>query len=161
MVPDSRLILHLLEDMTSPRNRLLIAAQEFTTAFADKKDVETLLSHFSTTQQPTVLEHGEPSLAPFLGRPFTGLDGVRRYFETVMTVLSYDDMVFSEFVVDPETRKVALKGKARFTWISTNQSWDETFAYIVDFDQENKVIRDQIWGDTGAAYLASKGKLLS
>ena len=146
--------------MTSSRNQLLIAAQEFTTAFADKKDVEILLSHFST-QEPTVLEYGEPSLAPFLGRPFTGLDGVRRYFETVMTVLSYDNMAFSEFVVDPETRKVALKGKAQFTWLSTNKSWDETFAYILDFDQENKVVRYQIWGDTGAAYLASKGKLLS
>ena len=144
--------------MTSSRNQLLIAAQEFTTAFAEKKDVEILLSHFS--QNPTVLEHGEPSLAPFLGRPFTGLDGVRRYFETVMTTLSYDDMAFSEFVVDPETRKVALKGTARFTWLSTDESWDETFAYILDFDQENKVVRYQIWGDTGAVHLANKGKHL-
>jgi len=61
--------------------------------------------------------------------------------------------------VDLEASKVAVKGKARFTWVETGESWDETFSYALDFDQERKVTDYQVWADSGAAYLARVGKL--
>ena len=39
------------------------------------------------------------------------------------------------------------------------QSWDEEFAYILDFDQSAKVTDYQVWADSGAAYLARRGEL--
>ncbi|KAG6875396.1 hypothetical protein C0992_004015, partial [Termitomyces sp. T32_za158] len=127
--------------------------------FANKKDLDTLISHFSTNRQVTAFEHGEPSLAPFLGRLFVGLDGIRKYFETIAMLLSYENMRFSDFVVDVQARKVATKASARFTWLSTGESWDEVFAYMLCFDDENKVLSYEVWADSGAAYLASKGVL--
>ncbi|KAJ3809411.1 hypothetical protein F5876DRAFT_3725, partial [Lentinula aff. lateritia] len=50
-----------------------------------------ILSHFSTTHQVSAVEHGEKALAPFLGRSFEGLDGIRSYFETIAALLSYED----------------------------------------------------------------------
>jgi hypothetical protein len=141
------------------RKELLVSARQFCEAFSRKEDITTLLSHFSATHQTSVIEHGEPSLAPFLGRTFSGVSGVQKYFETISSLLSYENMMFSEFVVDAEARKVALKGKALFTWTSTGESWNETFAYMLDFDEEGKVAEYQIWADSGAAYLAKIGKL--
>lgn len=106
-----------------------------------------------------MIEHGERCLAPFLGTCFTGLSGVQKYFERINSLLSYENMEFSNFVVDTEARKVALEGRAKFTWLSTKQSWDEAFAYVLDFDEEGKVAEYQIWADSGAAYLARIGKL--
>lgn len=37
--------------------------------------------------------------------------------------------------------------------------WNERFAYMLDFDDEGKVTDYQVWADSGAAYLASKGQL--
>ncbi|KAF5388000.1 hypothetical protein D9615_000093 [Tricholomella constricta] len=146
-------------DMSPSRKELLTSAQLFCEDFANKEDITTLISHFSTTHQVTAIEHGEAFLAPFLGRVFTGLAEVQKYFETIASLLSYENMRFSEFVVDPEARKAAMKGRAQFTWLSTGESWDETFTYMLDFDEGNKVIRYQVWADSGAAYLASRGKL--
>ena len=67
-----------------------------------------------------------------------------------------------EWVVDPDARKVACKGKARFKWtegVGKGQGWDEKFAYVLDFDDEGKVTDYQVWADSGAAYLARLGQL--
>ncbi|EGN96790.1 hypothetical protein SERLA73DRAFT_184950 [Serpula lacrymans var. lacrymans S7.3] len=141
------------------RVELLHAAQALCDDFASKKDIDTLLSHFSTTHQCTLVEHGEPFLAPFLGRPFNGISGALMYFDLINKHLSYENMRFSEYVVDVEARKVSVKGKAKFTWIETDESWDETFAYMLDSDDELKITDYQVWADSGAAYLASKGEL--
>lgn len=98
-------------------------------------------------------------MAPFLGRSFTGHSEVQKYFAAISSLLSYENMVFSEFVVDTEACAVATKGQAKFTWLSTKESWDETFTYKLDFDEEGKVTDYQIWADSGAAYLARIGKL--
>ncbi|KAG6901550.1 hypothetical protein C0995_010660 [Termitomyces sp. Mi166 len=139
------------------RARLLSSAQHLCDDFANKKHIDILISHFSTTA--TAFEHGEPSLAPFLGRSFIGIDGIRRYFKIIASLLSYENMRFSDFLVDVEARKVATKASARFTWLSTGESWDEVFAYMLSFDDENKVTNYEVWADSGAAYLASKGIL--
>ncbi|KAJ3760997.1 hypothetical protein EV360DRAFT_93265 [Lentinula raphanica] len=141
------------------RSQLLALATAFCDAFAQHKDVGTILSYFSTTEQVSATEHGERALAPFLGQSFKGLDGVRSYFGTIATLLSYEKMEFSEFTVDAEAGKVACKGNATFIWTETRQSWDETFAYMLDFDDEGKIQRYQVWADSGAAYLARKGQL--
>ncbi|KAH7890829.1 hypothetical protein F5I97DRAFT_1839123 [Phlebopus sp. FC_14] len=142
--------------MTSAREQLLSAAKALCDDFSQQKSTETILSHFSSTQC-TALEYGLPALAPFLGRPFNGCDGVREYFSIIASILTYEDMHFSDYFVDIEVRKVSVKGRATFTWKSTGKSWEEVFAYVLDFDAEDKVTKYQVWADTGAAYLASKG----
>ena len=144
---------------TSPRSALGTAAQSFCAAFAQHADIDQILRFFSTTHQITVVEHGEAALAPFLGRPFVGLPAVKAYFESISSLLSYENVKFSEFVVDVESSKVACKGQGKFTWLSTGESWDENFAYMIDFDSENKVTDYQVWADSGSAYLARVGKL--
>ncbi|KAI1282429.1 transcription elongation factor S-II [Xylaria sp. FL0933] len=160
------------------RAELLEAAKPFCDSFAQKKPLEDILSHFSSSpgsasSSDTVLvhEHGLPQLAPFLGRDFRGLDGARTYFETVAKYLSYEDMRFVEFVVDAGAEnkdndeggdgggKVAVRGKARFTWTETGKSWDETFVYVLRFDARAKLTRYEVWADSGAAYLARRGEL--
>jgi hypothetical protein len=54
---------------------------------------------------------------------------------------------------------VSVKGRAKFTWIETGQTWDETFTYSLDFDDESKITNYQVWADSGAAYLARINKL--
>lgn len=68
-------------------------------------------------------------------------------------------MAFSHLFVDPEVSKVSVRGRARFTWTSTRQSWNEVFTYVLEFDDDCKVLTYEIWADSGAAYLASKGEL--
>ncbi|KAI0143528.1 transcription elongation factor S-II [Xylariaceae sp. FL1272] len=175
------------------RAELLQAATSFCDSFAQKKPLDEILSHFSSTsssasQNPhthpnnnknqaknegdiVVHEHGLPELAPFLGRDFTGLAGAREYFEIVGECLEYDDMRFVEYIVDSNSEKgsgeggsegggkVVVRGKARFTWKETKKSWDETFVYILCFDDSAKVMRYEVWADSGAAYLARRSEL--
>jgi len=142
------------------RSRLLDAATSFCQAFATQAPPDKiLLNHFSGTESISVLEHGLPQLAPFLGREFTGADGVRKYFALIAGCLAYRDMRFSNYVVDPVTNKVSVRGQARFTWTATGQGWDEVFTYVLAFDHDFKVTSYEIWADSGAAYLASKGQL--
>lgn len=145
--------------MPATRQALLQAAENFCTAFASNTPAEELVSFFSTLYEPTALEYGEPALAPFIGRPFVGRAAVLKYFELLASLLTYENMDFAGFVVDAEARKVACRGRAVFQWRSTGQSWDETFAYLIDFDDELKVTDYQVWADSGAAYLASQGAL--
>lgn len=95
-------------------------------------------------------------LAPFLGRHFEGTQGVGDYLGLVSSLLAFDELSLSEYVVDPEEKKVATKGRSLFKWKDTGESWDEAFAHVLDFDDEAKVVRYQIWADSGVAYLASK-----
>ncbi|KAF9484017.1 hypothetical protein BDN70DRAFT_873180 [Pholiota conissans] len=145
--------------MTPTRKELSQASQTFCNAFAEKKNLAAILSLFSTTHEVSVVEHGLPILAPFLGRSFIGISGAQQYFRLISSLLSYDSISFSDYVVDPESMKVSVKGKGTFTWLSTKQSWDEIFIYTLDFDDELKVVQYQIWADSGAAYLAWHGEL--
>lgn len=146
----------------SPSNKrsvLLGAAETFCSAFASQKPPEKIFSLFSTSHNVQAYEHGLPQLAPFLGRNFKGQDGIRKYFETISKYLSYKNMDFSNYVVDSEQNQVSVRGEAKFTWTSTGQSWDEVFTYVLAFDDDFKVLKYEIWADSGAAYLASQGKL--
>ncbi|GJJ13186.1 hypothetical protein Clacol_007437 [Clathrus columnatus] len=118
-----------------------------------------LLSHFSMSVKPVIIEHGNPSLAPFLGREFVGLEGVQNYFRLLAQTVSYDNMEFTEYLVDVQEKKVAAKGQAVFTWEETQQTWDETFVYVLHFDIMYRVTRYEVWADSGAAYLARIGQL--
>lgn len=141
------------------RQALLTAAQQFCEAFAQQKPPAEILSHFSDSDHVLALEHGLPELAPFLGREFRGATGLQHYFNILSSHLSYQNMHFGNFLVDVETSKVSVRGQARFTWTSTGQAWDEVFTYVLEFDHQNKVKVYEIWADSGAAYLASKGLL--
>ncbi|KAK1140485.1 hypothetical protein N8T08_010330 [Aspergillus melleus] len=112
-----------------------------------------LLSNF-TSRDPWALEHGLPGLAPFLGRKYTGLDGLKEYFTLLAETLEIEWMRFEGeegWVVDvghqekqrqghgnkegegggEMERKVSLRGGARFKWKSTGQAWEERFAYRI------------------------------
>ncbi|RVX70969.1 hypothetical protein B0A52_06127 [Exophiala mesophila] len=141
------------------RQDLLTAAKQFCEAFAKQKPPAEILSHFSSSENVLAFEHGLPELAPFLGREFRGQSGLQEYFNILSSLLSYENMRFGNYLVDVDTSKVSIRGEARFTWTSTGQAWDEVFTYVLEFDQENKVKVYEIWADSGAAYLASKGQL--
>ncbi len=130
------------------RGRLCKAAEGFCQAFATQLPLEQLLKHFSTRHAPVVTEHGLRVLAPFLGSTYEGLDGVEQYFKTISKLLSYTDMQFWDYIVDPEVMKVSVKGRATFTWRNTGQSWPETFVYALVFDENYQVRCYEIWADT-------------
>ena len=139
---------------------LLNSAISFCTSFASHSPAAEILSHFSASEDTFALEHGHPALGlPFLGRPFRGPDGIKTYFALISSLLSYDAMRFVDYVVDADASTVAARGEARFTWIETGQSWDEVFAYALGFDEQGKVKTYEVWADSGAAYLASRGEL--
>lgn len=150
-----------------PRTTLLEPAQALCSAFASAASIPELLSHFTSNPLPIAHEHGLPSLAPFLGRTFTGLDGVARYFELVARLLRYEKMEFDpedQWVVDPVAMAVCVRGYARFIWNETGEAWDETFCYRIALAEDAqgrglKVQEYRVWADTGAAYLARTGKL--
>ncbi|PPR02427.1 hypothetical protein CVT24_001977 [Panaeolus cyanescens] len=144
---------------SASRDRLLASAQAFCEAFRQKKDIDTILGLFSSIHEISAIEYGKPILAPFLGQTFAGRSGVRRYFEIIGSCLSYDDVDFSEYVIDTHVKKVSVKGTGNFTWLETGQSWHEVFTYSLDFDEDDKVVRYQVWADSGAAYLARIGAL--
>lgn len=116
-----------------------------------------------------VHEHGLPVLAPFLGRTFTGTDGVGRYFELIADLLSFEKMSFDgedEWIVDTVSMAVSLRGRARFTWKETGEGWNETFCYRIGLAEDQgkgggglKVQEYRVWADTGAAYLARTHQL--
>ena len=72
---------------TLTRADLLAAARAFCDSFAQKKSLDEILSHFASTGEIVVHEHGLPQLAPFLGRDFRGVDGAREYFESAQMTL--------------------------------------------------------------------------
>jgi hypothetical protein len=167
-----------MPESTPSRADLLSAAKSFCDCFAQKKPLDEILSHFAASptesheaqeKQEEILihEHGLPQLAPFLGRDFRGLEGAKEYFGLLGKYLSYEDMRFVEFIVDAEGEsgkegkggKVAVRGQARFTWTETNQSWDETFVYVLRFDDGCQLARYEVWADSGAAYLARRSEL--
>lgn len=143
------------------RSTLLTSATSFCTAFAHSTPAPDLLRNHFTHHHPSICihEHGLPQLAPFLGRTFTGADGLAQYLAAVTSCLTFADMRFTSYTVDAEARAVAVRGAARFTWTGTGQSWDETFAYLLQFDGEGRVEGYEVWADSGAAWLASRGEL--
>ncbi|TFY73943.1 hypothetical protein EWM64_g10070 [Hericium alpestre] len=145
--------------MSPSRTQLLNAFQSFTDALGTGQDLDTLLSHFSTSTEPEVIEHGLPVLAPFLGRRFVGRTGARQYFTLLNSLLALKEMSYSGHIVDPTVCKVSAIGKGMWTWKNTGQTWSETFMVMLDFDEELKITRYQICADSGAAYLASRGEL--
>ncbi|KAG7290698.1 hypothetical protein NEMBOFW57_000701 [Staphylotrichum longicolle] len=143
------------------RASLLEAATSFCAAFSTSVPPRELLARHFTTDHASILvhEHGLSQLAPFLGRTFRGADGLADYLSVVAECLGFEDMRFTEYVVDAEARKVCVRGAARFTWKSTGQSWDETFVYVLGFNGEGRVEEYEVWADSGAAWLASRGEL--
>ena len=145
--------------MSPTRQDLLSAAQTFCTSFASHKPPGETLSLFSTSPEVRAYEHGLPQLAPFLGREYKGREGLEKYFLLLSSHLTYENMRFGNYFADEVEKKVSVRGEARFTWISSGQSWDEVFTYVLAFDEDCRVLRYEIWADSGAAYLAGRGEL--
>lgn len=155
-----------------PRETIIYPVRALCAAFARGAPTPELLTHFTEEPMPVAHEHGHPALAPFLGRPFNGLDGVGRYFDLLASLVTFEDMRFDredEWVVDQQTLAVCVRGRARFIWKATGETWDEAFCYRLGIAEEVsqssehsgqfKVQEYRVWSDTGAAYLASRGQL--
>ncbi|KAL1963402.1 hypothetical protein VTN77DRAFT_8418 [Rasamsonia byssochlamydoides] len=155
-----------------PRETIIRPARALCAAFARGASTTELLTHFTEEPMPVAYEHGHPDLAPFLGRPFNGIDGVGRYFDLIASLISFQDMRFDredEWVVDQQTLAVCVRGRARFIWKATGEAWDETFCYRLGIAEDVgessersghfKIQEYRVWADTGAAYLASQGQL--
>lgn len=152
------------ETKQKPSFDILSNAKSLCTDFADKQSITQILSNFTSTNQGADIicyEYGaKHESVPFLGREFRGLDGAKAYFELLSQLLSYDKMIFSEYIVDNDNMAVSVRGEAMFTWLSTNQSWEEVFTYRLKFDEvDGKIVRYEVWADSLSAYLASTGQL--
>ncbi|KAL2271527.1 hypothetical protein VTJ83DRAFT_898 [Remersonia thermophila] len=147
--------------LSPTREELLHAAQAFCNAFAASTPTGTLLSNHFTRRRRNILvhEHGLAQLAPFLGRQFRGPEGLDQYLSVMAECVSHEGMRFTDYAVDAEARRVGVRGQARFTWKNTGQVWDEDFYYVLGFDGEARVEKYEIWADSGAAWLASRGEL--
>ncbi|KAJ5548810.1 hypothetical protein N7513_006044 [Penicillium frequentans] len=158
----------------TPRSTLNGPIQSLLATLVTPNPISTITSTFTTQPAPIVHEHGLQQLAPFLGRTFTGIDGISEYFNILMKTLEIKSMTFepeSNWLVDDTNMAVCLRGTARFTWQETSQSWDETFVYRIALakdtseDEEKRgrllVSEYKVWADTGAAYLARIGELHS
>jgi hypothetical protein len=138
------------------RTQLLNGAKSFCAAFSSSNPPSALLTHFSSHTNPSVHEYGLPCLAPFLGRAFTGREGVLQYFETIAEYIRpTEEIVFDGWMVDVENSMVSVKGETQFIWKPTGERWDETFCYRLKMieegeDGECKVEEYRIWADTGA-----------
>ena len=128
-----------------------------------------LPNKFTSQPAPEIYEHGLPIFAPFMGRTFTGRDGINEYFALLAETLVFQETKFEDedtWIVDGESMGVFLRGQCRFLWKETGETWNETFCYRIaiaedlsDWKRKLKVKEYKVWGDTGALYLASLGKL--
>jgi hypothetical protein len=144
----------------STRAALLFAAKSLCLDFSSASPTSILLSHFSSSTRPSAREHGHPSLAPFLGRSFTSRAGVEEYFNMLQQYLTFQDMNFSDYVIDEVDMVVCVRGEARFTWKETGKWWDEMFAYRLGFAEEDgewKVSQYEVWADSGSLSVLSFG----
>jgi hypothetical protein len=70
--------------MSLERQRLSAVAQGFCDEFKDKADIDEIFLLFASSDDISVIEHGEP--------PFCAA-GIRAYFETVQGVLTYENLL--------------------------------------------------------------------
>jgi hypothetical protein len=163
---------------SSSREELLRSTKELCNVFANHGTIEEIISCFSSKIQSNdnnnnnndnddnndnnnnirLFEHGLPELAPFIGRSFYGIQGIKDYFTIISNTLEYEDMIFCDYIVDVEKKVVSVRGKAKFIWKSTKKSWNEIFIYRIQLDNEYKILIYEVWADSGAAYLASQAK---
>ena len=143
------------------RLKLLEAAESF--LFTSRPRIKTALVKaliYYTSEEPVfVHDDAVPQLAPFLGRDFAGVHDVREHFATILSSTAYGRMTFSNYIADTSTRQVSVRGEAVFTSKIPGESWNEIFTYVLDFDDEGRVKRYQIWADTGPAFIASRSVL--
>ncbi|KAJ5726337.1 uncharacterized protein N7483_007694 [Penicillium malachiteum] len=154
------------------RGSLVEPVNALLAAFTSSSPPSSIISTFTTDPKPLIHEHGLPQLAPFLGRTFSGVEGISEYFEILSRILNINSMVFEpnpEWLVDITNMCVTLRGAAIFEWKDTKNSWGETFIYRIALATDRSddrlksgrilVSEYRIWADTGAAYLARLGQL--
>lgn len=147
---------------TMTRDELLRSTRMLCHAFANPNGtMDQIVECFSSSRPEDIrlFEHGLPDLAPFLGRSFRGVKGIKDYFAVVSEYLSHQNMSFSDYIVDEELKVVSVRGNAKFTWKTTGNCWSEVFLYRIQLDEEGKILIYEVWADSGAAYLAARGAL--
>ena len=141
------------------KKMLLAAAKGLCEAFIQGKPIPELLDFF-TEHEAIAIEHGHPSIVPWLGREYIGHKEIGKYFQMIADNLSFQDMKFGEWFVDEDKLRVGVTGKARWTYKKTGKSWDENFTYVLDYAEgetegepsvrEVKLRKYAVWADSGA-----------
>jgi hypothetical protein len=124
--------------------------------------VDEYLEHFSPdSEEVSAVEHGLGSLylAPYVGQNFEGRSGVREYFGWKREIVKTISLRFEDYIVDVEAGVVSVRCRGRFLWRETQNEWEEVSTARMSFNERNLVTKFEYWGDTGAAFLASRGKL--
>jgi len=114
------------------------AAESLFADIAEQKTPQSLLSHFSTTQNVTIQHNYVHSMTPHL---FVGLHAVRSYFDLLALHWTRDDMQIYECTEDADKQQVVVKAGVRWTWRRSKKSWREEFTCTLDFDEWLKVSR--------------------
>jgi len=141
------------------KKMLLAAAKGLCEAFAQGKPISELLGFF-TEHEAIAIEHGHPSIAPWLGQEYIGHKEIGEYFQMISDNLSFENMKFGEWFVDEDKFRVGVNGDARWTFKETGKSWDEKFTYVLDYAEgeterepsvrEVKLRKYAVWADSGA-----------
>lgn len=144
------------------RKQLLKAARSLCVSICMKAPVDEYLEHFSPdSEEVSAVEHGLGSLylAPYVGQNFEGRSGVREYFGWKREIVKTISLRFEDYIVDVEAGVVSVRCRGRFLWRETQNEWEEVSTARMTFNERNLVTKFEYWGDTGAAFLASRGKL--
>lgn len=144
------------------RQQLLKNARSLCVSICMKAPVDEYLEHFAPDEEGvSAVEHGLGSmyLAPYVGQIFEGRSGVREYFGWKREIVKTISLRFEEYVVDDEAGVVSVRCRGKFLWRETQNEWEEVSTARLTFGEKGMVTKFEWWGDTGAAFLASRGKL--
>lgn len=119
-----------------------------------KRYLELLLSDFPESTKMLadgfVWENLLPSHVPFGGR-YEGVSGLEKYMGQLAESWVIGELVFHDFVFDPETRILAATGvEKNGKAISTGRACDMAFVWEFRFDADGKLTYLREYNDTAA-----------
>ena len=116
--------------------------------------MERLLTDFPACakmlSEDFVWENRLPAHVPFGGR-YEGVSGLQKYLEQLAATWVIGELVFFDFVFDPETRILAATGVEKSgKAISTGRTCDMDFVWEFRFDREGRLSYLREYNDTAA-----------
>ncbi|GAA6042176.1 hypothetical protein JCM8097_004999 [Rhodosporidiobolus ruineniae] len=157
--------------MSSAVTARLVSFRDVINSGASPDDFASFFAPSSASDSPPCcIEHGPTGHAglPFLGRPFTGQDGIRDYYKLITSVLAgkgsrFDEkdlLVRLDGEADGAEKATAVwTGEARWSVQKTGKEWDEAVVWKFKLRKEGEewmLEKWEVWADTLSAYLASK-----
>ncbi len=118
------------------------------------KFMELLLTDFPATTKMLaddfVWENFLPGQVPFGGR-YEGVSGLQKYLEQLSVAWVIGELVFHDFIFDPETRVLATPGvEKNGKAIPTGRSCDMPFVWEFRFAEDGKITYLREYNDTAS-----------